>query len=58
MLNFDIYRLDSVKPATPSSTKYWMALELPGEFANLNMQQLTALRRMVMKAYDAGRKTK
>ena len=58
MLNFDIYPIDSVKRYEVSGTKYWMALELPGEFANLNMQQLTALRKMVVSAYNAGRKAK
>lgn len=58
MLDFDLYPTSPARRPGASAAKYWMALELPGEFANLNMQQLTALRRMVMKAYDAGKKAK
>lgn len=41
-----------------SATKYWIALELPIELCSLTMRQLTALRRMVVKAYGDGRNTK
>lgn len=57
-MNFDLYPISPARRPSISGAKYWMQLELPGEFANLNMQQLTALRKMVMKAYEAGRRSK
>lgn len=39
-----------------NSTQYWMKLKLPLVFDNLNMQQLTALRRMVQQAFNEGKK--
>lgn len=41
-----------------SAAKYWIGLELPPELCQLNMRQLTALRKMVTRAYNAGRKEK
>ena len=57
-LEFDLWpisprrRSDSV-----SATKYWMDLDLPGCMTGLTMTQLTALRRLVVNAYNAGRKS-
>lgn len=53
-LTFDI----EPKPTAVSATKYWIKVELPPELCELNMRQLTALRKMVTKAYNAGRKGK
>lgn len=57
-MNFDLYPISPARRPSVSGAKYWMQLELPGELINLNMQQLTALRKMVMKAYEAGRRSK
>lgn len=39
-----------------TSTQYWLKLKLPYQFDELNMEQLTALRRMVQKAFNEGKK--
>lgn len=57
-MNFDLYPISAARQPSVSGAKYWMALKLPGEFENLTMLQLTALRKIVMKAYEAGRKSK
>lgn len=57
-LDFDLYPISPARKPEASSAKYWMKLELPGEFENLTMLQLTALRKIVMKAYEAGRRSK
>lgn len=37
-------------------TQYWLKVTLPAELLSLNMKQLTELRRMVQKAFAAGKK--
>lgn len=39
-----------------SSAQYWTKLKLPIVFDELNMQQLSALRIMVQKAFNEGKK--
>jgi hypothetical protein len=39
-----------------NSSQYWLKQKLPSEFDSLNMKQLTALRRMVQKAFNTGKK--
>ena len=39
-----------------SSNQYWAKIRLPLVFDELNMQQLTALRLMVQKAFNEGKK--
>lgn len=56
-LDFDIWPISPRRRSdTVSATQYWIDLELPGCMTNLTMTQLTALRRMVVKAYNDGRK--
>lgn len=55
-LNFDIWPISPRKTAEVSATKYWIKLELPGELTTLSMTQLTAVRKLVTAAYNAGRK--
>lgn len=38
-----------------SAARYWTKIKLPPEFESLNMKQLTALRRMVQQAFNAGK---
>lgn len=38
-----------------NSAQYWTKLRLPAEFDGLGMKQLTALRRMVQRAFTAGK---
>ena len=40
-----------------TSTQYWAKIRLPLVFDELNMQQLTALRLMVQKAFNEGKKS-
>lgn len=44
------------KQSGVSATKYWIGLELPCELSGLSMTQITAVRKMVMRAYNDGRK--
>ena len=37
--------------------QYWVKIKLPLELTELNMKQLTALRRMVQKAFNEGKKS-
>lgn len=53
-MNFDIWAAPTKREV--SAAKYWIDIELPGELINLNMQQLTALRKMVTKAFNEGKK--
>lgn len=39
-----------------TAAQYWIKTKLPVEFHDLNMKQLTALRRMVQSAFNAGKK--
>ena len=39
-----------------NSAQYWVKINLPLELIELNMKQLTALRRMVQKAFNEGKK--
>lgn len=55
-LEFDLWPISPRKTDEVSATKYWMKLELPGELTTLSMTQLTAVRRIVVAAYNAGRK--
>lgn len=56
-LDFDIWPISPRRRGdTVSATQYWIDLELPGCMTNLTMTQLTALRKMIVKAYNAGRK--
>lgn len=56
-LEFDLWPISPRRRAdSVSATKYWMDLELPGCMTGLTMTQLTALRRLVVNAYNAGRK--
>ena len=55
-LNFDIWPKPTAKTSEVSATKYWIKLELPGELTTLSMTQLTAVRKLVVAAYNAGRK--
>lgn len=56
-LSFDIQRVPR-RCGVVSATKYWIGLELPTELCSLSMRQLTALRKMVTKAFNEGRKEK
>jgi len=57
-LEFDLWPISPRRRShTVSATKYWMDLELPGCMTGLTMTQLTALRRLVVNAYNAGRKS-
>ena len=40
-----------------NSAQYWVKLKLPIELIELNMKQLTALRRMVHNAFNEGKKS-
>lgn len=53
-MKFDIWSAPVKKEV--SATKYWLDVELPGELCDLSMQQLTALRKMVVKAFNEGKK--
>lgn len=56
-LDFDIWPISPRRRTeSVSATQYWMDLDLPGCMTGLSMTQLTALRRMVVNAYNAGRK--
>jgi hypothetical protein len=46
----------SYKEHEVNSSQYWLKQKLPAEFDSLNMKQLTALRRMVQKAFNTGKK--
>lgn len=39
-----------------NSAQYWIKLRLPYELEELNMRQLTALRKMVQNAFTAGKR--
>lgn len=53
-MSFDIWAVPAKSEL--SATKYWLKVELPGELTDLSMQQLTALRKMVVKAFNEGKK--
>lgn len=56
-LDFDLWPLSPRRRSDGvSATKYWIDLELPGCLTTLSMTQLTALRKLVVKAYNDGRK--
>ena len=39
-----------------TGAQYWLKLKLPYQLENLTMEELTALRKLVSKAYNQGRK--
>lgn len=56
-LDFELWPISAAKQGV-SATKYWLDVELPGELSDLSMMQLTALRKMVVKAFNEGKKAK
>lgn len=56
-LDFEIFPIAPRRRLELSATKYWLDLELPGCMTDLSMTQLTALRRMVVSAFNAGRRS-
>lgn len=40
-----------------NAPQYWVKLKLPAELIELNMKQLTALRRMIYKSFNEGKKS-
>lgn len=56
-LEFDLWPISPRRRSeVVSATKYWIDLELPGCLTALSMTQLTAVRKLVVKAYNDGRK--
>lgn len=56
-LEFDLWPLSPRRRSdVVNATKYWIDLELPGCLTGLSMTQLTAIRKLVVKAYNDGRK--
>lgn len=56
-LDFEIWPLSPRRRSeVVSATRYWLDLELPAQLSGLSMSQLTAVRKLVVKAYNAGRK--
>lgn len=55
-MKFDIWPVPTKREV--AAAKYWIGVELPGELTDLSMTQLTALRKMVTKAFTEGKKTK
>lgn len=41
-----------------TGAQYWLKLKLPYQLQDLSMEELTALRIMIQKAFNAGRKSK
>lgn len=58
-LEFDLWPISPRRRSeVVTATKYWMDLNLPCELSGLSMTQLTAVRKLVVKAYNDGRKAK